>query len=185
MAVGSKPLAALCDEVLQDASSLTLSDGSLLRTVRVVNAAIASEDGHRTLVLASESRPNEKQPKQVNQPLSKKLPAGAEIEGTIASALAEDLSIEGFQLADATVQRDTMRTLVAPKTTSGAFPGLACRFEVVEVDAIVTGGKLPQMAFTTTRTGAGGQMRVLQWTWLPHLTLPPALGGRLRAHDFS
>lgn len=78
---------------------------------------------------------------------------------------------------DVTSQLETRRRHVAPKTTSGAFPGLECRFEVLDVDARVAPGKLPQADFETQRKTDDGKTHTCHWTWRPRSTEsdePPA-----------
>lgn len=182
-AEGTKPVAALLKEVQQGVATLTLHEGQLLRSLRVLNVHLISDNQTRVLVLSHEVRDGGTR-KESGRPLSKKLGADEPLDAAVERAVAEELTQVSPKDVKALVE--TKRIYTAPnKSKSGAFPGLACRYEIVSVDATITPATLPQTDFSTKRTDSSGVSHVCYWTWHPRLSMPPALGGQLLAHDFT
>ena len=174
----TRPVDALLDELTNGEASLRLHGASPFIVLRVVNVRVVSNDERRVLVETRRELPDGSVDHERRPMGFVGLCTGDRIEWAVARGVTKELSV--IDEGSVTAVFETRRTYTSTRCNRAAFPGLACRFEVDELDAIVPEGKLPQGRFTTTQART-----TRHWAWHPRLRLTTVLGGQLRAHDFS
>ena len=171
---GSKPVGALLSELTCGEAALLLDGTMPVRVLRVANVRVLS-DNHRFVLMQMKEVLADGTVKNKRQPLATKLYAGEAVANAMTRGVADELGVSALIALP-----ETQNEHVAAKSTSGAFPGLVSRYELVVLDATVAEGALSQTSFTTEYDG-----KRYYWAWHPRLALPAALGGKLIAHDYS